>query len=407
MRVSRLVWVGLLAIGVAWPRISPAQTIQERIEILEEKIKERVEALPVDIHALVVADYQYSFNRPGSHDVPLHVFDLNAQSFMINDAALFFSRQREDESFGFMVSFDFGKTSQVVNGVNETTPSLREAYLTYKTPLEIPTTEAPITIKAGKFVTLLGQEVIKTWSNFNYNIANTIEFGFGIPFTHVGALINLPLAEFLSLDLGPINGWDVQTDNNNGLSFLGGLGITPLDMLSFYIAGTYGPEQANRSGASQRGVMTWVATLKPIDVLTLIVSGTWGNETNIPLPAKGGAFGTANWFGSSFYFIWQITEPLQFVLRPEVFDDPEGARTGGFTSSSTGGNPDAPSGAGTVWAITPTVAYQLTDHLLARVEYRYDRASRRYFDFDSQRSDGSSPIRRTSNVILMEAIYAF
>jgi hypothetical protein len=400
MWFKKIVLAGLLAAAVLPARPGTAQTIDERITIIEEKIKERAELLPFDIHALVATDYQYSFNTPKSHNVSLHVFDINAPSFLVNDAALFVSRQRDDESFGFMIDFDFGKTSQVVNGVNESTPSLREAYLTYKTPLAIPTTDKPITLKAGKFVTLLGEEIIKTWSNFNYNISNSVEFGFGIPYTHVGGLANVPITDMLSFDLGVVNGWDDPTDNNSGLTFLGGFGFTPVDMFSTYIAGTYGPEQPNRSGASDRGVMTWVATIKPIDPFTLVISGTWGNETNIPLPAKGGTFGTAYWFGSSVYFIYQATEALQFVLRPEIFNDPEGARTGGFTNADTGGNPNAPKGAGTVWAITPTVAYQLTEHLLARAEYRFDQSSRPYFDRDGH-------VSTSSNVLLFEGIFAF
>jgi opacity protein-like surface antigen len=408
MRMRKMVWLGAVTAGLVWPRLCPAQTIQERITILEEKVKERIEALPVDIHALVATDYQYSFNRPGSHDVQLHVMDLNAPSFMVNDAALFVSRQKDDEDFGFMIDFDFGETSQVVNGVdNQSIPSLREAYLTYKLPWKITTTDKPITLKGGKFVTLLGYEVIKTWSTFNPNIANTIQFGFGIPFTHTGLLANLPVLDMVSFDLGVVNGWDDITDNNNGATFLGGMAFTPADIFSMYIAGTYGPEQPNHSGSSQRGVLTANATLKLTDALTFVTDLTWGNETNIFLPAKND-IGTGYWFGFAGYLIWQATEKLQLVLRPEVFDDPEGVRTGGFTSNAGGGNPSlrAQAGAGTVWAITPTVAYQLTDHILARAEYRYDSASRRYFDFGTPGADGS-PVRQTSNVLLFEGLYAF
>lgn len=406
MRLREMVWLGLAATGMLWPRLSSGQTIDERITVLEEKIKERTEAvaqmLPVDVHALVATDYQYSFNTPASHNVQLHVFDINAQSFLVNDAALWIQRQREDEAAGFVVDFDFGKTSQIVNGVSESTPSLREAYLTYKTPLTTPLTNKPITLKAGKFVTLLGEEVIKTYSNFNMNISNSIEFGFGIPYTHVGGLANVPVTDAVSFDLGVVNGWDDPTDNNSGLTFLGGVGITPADMLVIYISGTYGPEQPNRSGASNRGVVTANGTLKLNDSLSLVLAGMWGNETDIFLPASGKT-GTAFWWDVTGYVVWQITQPLQFVLRPEVFDDQQGARTGfdpATGSAVLGGNQNAPRGAGTVWAITPTIAYQLTDHLLARAEYRYDQSSRPYFDRDSH-------VSNSSNVILFEGLFAF
>src|SRR5262249_52293714 len=222
MRLRTMVWLGAVSVGLVLPRLCPAQTIDERITILEEKVKERIDSLPVQINALVSLNYQYSFNRPDTHNVQLHTFAFNAPSFTINDAALFVSRQKADEDFGFMISFDFGQTSQAVNGVdNEAIPSLREAYLTYKLPWKIPTTDKPITLKGGKFVTLLGYEVIKTWSNFNYNIANSIQFGFGIPFTHTGLLANLPVLDMVSFDLGVVNGWDDIVDNNSGATFLG------------------------------------------------------------------------------------------------------------------------------------------------------------------------------------------
>ena len=417
MGFRKVLWVGLAIVGTLVPRIAAAQTIDERITILEEKVKERAAALPFDVHALVALDYQYSFNTPASRNVQLHVFDLNAPSFMVNDAALFVSRQRDDEPFGFMINFDFGQTSQVVNGVdNQAIPSLREAYLTYKLPWNMPTTDKPITLKGGKFVTLLGEEVIKTWSNFNFNIANSISFGFGIPFTHTGLLADLPVLDMATLDLGIVNGWDDITDNNNAPTFLGGLGFAPVDMFSMYISGTFGPEQPNRSAQSQRGVLSANATLKATDTLQFIGDITWGNETNICLPAANtpGActsatplafpnkVGTGYWTGLVGYVVWQATDKLQLVLRPEMFNDPQGVRTGGATTANFGANPNAQRGAGTVWAITPTVAYQLTDHLLARAEYRYDRASRPYFD-----ADNNGHIVGSSNVLLFEGLFAF
>jgi outer membrane protein OmpA-like peptidoglycan-associated protein len=409
MRLSKMVWLGLAAWAFVSPRLCPAQTIEERITILEEKIKERAAALPFDVGALVATDYQYNFNTPDTHNVQLHVFDTKGPSFMVNDAALFVGRQRADEDFGFNISFDFGQTSQIVNGVDSPTiPSLREAYLTYKLPWKIPTTNQPITLKGGKFVTLLGYEVIKTPTNFNPNIANSIQFGFGIPFTHTGLLADLPVLDMVTLDLGVVNGWDDITNNNNGATFLGGLGFTPADIFSMYISGTYGPEQATAPNGNnlntQRGVLSANATLKATDWFTFASDLTWGNENNIPLPAKNFTIGTGYWFGFASYFIFQATKQLQLVLRPEVFNDPEGVRTGGQTTNLFGGNsaPRAQAGAGTVWAITPTIAYQISDNLLARMEYRYDSASRRYFDFGRP-----GDVRSTQNVLLFEGLFAF
>ena len=399
MQLRKMIWFGVAVVSMVCPRLGHAQTIDERISILEDKIKERAAALPFDFNALIATDYQYSFNTPSSHDVRLHTFVPNAPTFSINDAALFFGRNRDDEPFGFQLSFDFGQTGATVNGINESTPGLREAYLLYKSPINFPTSDKGITLKAGKFVTLLGYEVIKTPTNFNPNISNSIQFGYGVNFTNVGAMANVPVADFLSFDLGVINGWDDPTDNNSSLTFMGGMSLTPIDWFSSYIAGSYGAEQPNNNG-SKIGCLTANATFKATDFLTFVIDGTWAAENDITFNTNGKT-GTANWEGLAGYAIWQITQPLQVVLRLETFNDPEGVRTGASV------NPNAPQGAGTVWALTPTIAYQLAEHLWARAEYRYDRASRRYFDFGDLNQDGTSPVRRTSNVMIMEGIFAF
>ena len=56
---------------------------------------------------------------------------------------------------------------------------LQEAYLSYKVPLG-----SGLTVKAGKFVTLLGYEVIESPNNLNFS--RSFLFTFAIPLTHVG-----------------------------------------------------------------------------------------------------------------------------------------------------------------------------------------------------------------------------
>src|SRR5436309_1397363 len=55
-------------------------------------------------------------------------------------------------------------------------------------------------VKAGKFVTLLGSEVIEAPSNFNYS--RSFLFGFAIPFTHTGVLFTPPLGDKFAATVG-------------------------------------------------------------------------------------------------------------------------------------------------------------------------------------------------------------
>src|SRR5436309_5327290 len=85
---------------------------------------------------------------------------------------------------------------------------LEEAYGAYKVPLG-----SGLTVKAGKFVTLLGYEVIESPNNLNFS--RSFLFGLAIPFTHVGALLSYSPTERLTVTAGPVVGWDVAKDNND------------------------------------------------------------------------------------------------------------------------------------------------------------------------------------------------
>jgi hypothetical protein len=72
---------------------------------------------------------------------------------------------------------------------------LQEAYLSYKIPVG-----SGLTVKAGKFVTLLGYEVVESPNNLNFS--RSFLFTFATPLTHVGALASYSPVEWLSLTAG-------------------------------------------------------------------------------------------------------------------------------------------------------------------------------------------------------------
>src|SRR5262249_10558607 len=176
-------------------------------------------------------------------------FDLDLANIRIQRAV--------DGGIGFVTDLNFGKTAEVVGrstrwcedprcSESRNSFELSQFYLTYKFPLG-----NGLTAKAGKWVTLHGAEVIKTWDNLNYNISNSILFGYAIPFTHTGLILNYPFFDWLSTDLGFIVGWDNVYDNNDGKGFTGGLNVAPLSNLTFYAALTVCPEQQNRGDSTR------------------------------------------------------------------------------------------------------------------------------------------------------------
>jgi hypothetical protein len=333
----------------------------------------------LEIHGLLAANYTYNFNKPKSDKNGLLLFNRKHDHFDLDLANIRIQRVVDGE-IGFVTDLDFGKTAEVVGRTTrwcKAPPSISgkgschesrnsfeatQFYLTYKFPIG-----SGLSMKLGKFVTLHGAEVIKTWDNINYNVSNSILFGWAIPFTHTGVLFNYALTDWMSLDAGLITGWDQFSHKaNNGVVFTGGLTVTPISTLSFYAAGTVGPEQDNR-GDSTRGLFTLLTTYKPTDKWTFILDYNHADETNLLPPIKPSGRGTkdARWDGLAGYVIYHFTDDISATLRTEFFDDVDGVRTGVKQ---------------TVWEITPTLTYQFLPGLLFRAEFRHDESSKRFFE---------------------------
>src|SRR5262249_33841555 len=154
------------------------------------------------------------------------------------------------------------------------------------------------------------------------NISNSILFGFAIPFTHTGVFGTYAFGDLGSISAGVVNGWDNVSDNNDGKSLTGMLTLTPSPMFTFNLASTYGAEEPN-NGRSKRFLIPPLFTVKPTDQLTLIFDYNYGTESNT---VAGGP--TVMWQGFAGYAVVALTDIVQLAFRGEVFDDPDGFRTG-------------------------------------------------------------------------------
>ncbi|MGH7351272.1 MAG: outer membrane beta-barrel protein, partial [Candidatus Methylomirabilales bacterium] len=163
-------------------------SLSERLKALEESsvfkfFKE------TEIGGYVAATYNQNLNKPEPQDNRFHVFDVDANTFTFNAAELSLIKTSTAESpLGFGLVFSVGHDARVFtadwtgDGISDTnTFELTEGYITYKAPLG-----EGLDVKLGKWVTLLGAEVIKRTANFN--ISRSYLFGFAIPFTPTGLL---------------------------------------------------------------------------------------------------------------------------------------------------------------------------------------------------------------------------
>ena len=330
----------------------------------------------IHLGAGIVKNYLYSFNDPDSDLLTLHSLDPDAGGGEFDFAQLSASRPSEGWWVpGFGVKFGFGRAAKrykadwngngslaVGDTFEKTSFEVQEAYLNWTVPDDASFLKGT-TFKGGKFVTLLGAEVIEPWANYNYS--RSFLFGLAIPFTHTGGLVTVPITEKLSASGGVIVGWDNVGDNNNAPSGIGNLTWIPTDMLTFGINGIYGAEQTGNVG-NKRGIIDLVATIKATEALTFVLNYDWARE-------EGGVGHStpATWQGFALVANYAFTDRFSSAVRGEWFEDHEGVRTGTRQ---------------TLWETTLTSKYLITQHLYGQVEYRHDESSKGVFEADTDKA---------------------
>ncbi len=413
----------------ATPDTAP-KTIGQHVAVVEQQLgdvrKTLADHLGVHIHGLVDGNYEYNFNQPNTTPIlsssgrvnELRTFDVDANSFTLEQFNLHIDRTVEG-GVGFVTDLNFGKTAEVLwastHYSNSTIPSQAstqefdptQAYLTYTIPLG-----KGINMQVGKFVTLLGEEVIPVYNNVNFNETHSYIFGFGIPFTHTGVRAQYSFSDKIGLTMGVNNGWDDPSDTNDGKSVEGQLSLTPTSNLSLLINGIYGPEQFNH-GNSKRGAVDPILTWKtPIKGLQLIGEYLYATESSpIAVSAFPNSYGnmltgvstlnrSTDWQGAAGYAVYDLNENIEFATRFEWFRDSQGTRTGLRQ---------------TLFEVTETLNYKipLVNGLLARLEYRHDASNAHpFYSNDAlipQPGGGFLPSHTYSgqDTLLAAAIYQF
>ena len=310
----------------------------------------------IEVSGYVSAIFTDTLTNPSDSARKLGVFETNAHSFDNSAFKLVFEKPTSTESrAGFRVDILSGETGRLLGNATADVPTgstglddfeLEQAYVTYKADVG-----DGLDIYAGKFVTLLGAEVIE--SPLNYNISRSILFGFAIPFTHTGIRATYPLTDTISVTAGVNNGWDNNDDLNHGYSYEGQVAWSPNDDFSLTVNGIWGPEQMGEE-RNKRGVIDVVANWTPTEKLTLIGNFDWGHETGVIVTHEGFIYATepdpdvaqpgptlitmvdqtydsksvADWYGGALVANYQFTDRFALAGRAEYFVDADGARTG-------------------------------------------------------------------------------
>lgn len=383
-------------------------SLDSTVGIVDNKIADGKTALQnalfgINISGFLDTGWTLSTNHPGSfwnHNISGRYFDQDQNQIVFNDFNLTLDKPEKDWGVGFHFAADFGRLGNLLRratfwGVNkfqgagnggEPSAEFREGFLTFTIPIG-----AGLQIKTGKFVTLMGTEVIPAPGSYNPNISRSFLFNFGIPLTHTGLLLSYPFAQWLTVMGGPVTGWDDPHDNNTSPSFHGGFNFTPADAFSLATSIMYGPEQRNHDNR-QRFTISNVATIKVISDLTFFVEYTYGHEDKATASLRD-----ASWQGVAAIASYDWTDRFNTSLRAEFFKDADGVRTIG--SGLFGASQPKDTGLG---ELTLTGAYKFTKMLLGRMEVRQDWADQKVFALgDSGRAN------KSQTTLAMQLIYTY
>ena len=238
--------------------------------------------------------------------------------------------------------------------------------------------------KVGKFVSILGYEVIERPANMN--ITYGLLFQNASTFNYTGVLTSYRFDDYLDAKLGVANGANSDnntTVNNNGdaVTLLASLNVTaPGGNANWSNNFTYETGAANNTSLSLTGSSYPVSGQTNPSGPSYIYN-SWGNWApkfaddkwllafdsflGAYSPGNGPAGGATTWWGAGLYSKHQFNDWFYLAGRGEYFGSDNQNKTG---ITTTGG------GNGSVgwWAYTLTAGFNVIDNLLIRGEYRLD-----------------------------------
>lgn len=206
-----------------------------------------------------------------------------------------------------------------------------------------------LSVKVGKFFTLIGYEVVAATGNFFYSHAYTMVNS--EPFTHTGALATYKMSDDVTLYSGYTMGWDSGFDDN-GDSFLGGLSLQLTDDINVTYAtvlGRFNERLFGIAGAAERGYMQSIVVNTSLTDKTSYIFQTDYLDTEV-----AGGIQARDTFGINQYLIHQLNDCWAV-----------GGRFEWYNVDTAGDNID-------IYNLTGGVNYRPHANVLVRPEIRWD-----------------------------------
>src|SRR5882757_3689913 len=308
-----------------------------------------------------------------------HQFDNKHDTFQLDQAALTIAFQPK-EGFGGLVDVAAGEDMKILNtaeGSNPNTFDVVQGFVQYAT--------GPLTVIAGKYVTLAGAEVIASTGNTNFSRSFLF---FAEPLTHTGIRATYAATDSLNMVAGVNNGWNYSSLSTSG-SKTAELGVawTPSKTFSLAAQAYVGKDPAFDA---QRTLVDVVATYSATDALTLVLSYDWGKQEQHTAGDP-----TLDWNGVAFYTNYALNDLWRLSLRLEYLDDKDG-----FVSGLVGTPQKLKEG-------TVTFGYAPAKSFELRIEARYDKSDKATFVRSINTDATASPFSDSQTGFALQGVYKF
>jgi len=308
---------------------------------------------PISFSGFVDLAAVYNANRPASHENFLPGAGTSAKranELMLNLAQVQWTRTATAEQpVGFTLALVAGEGSDVVhagepNGAGEFR-HVYQASVAYRL-------RNGVLLEAGIYPSHIGTEGFYSKDNWNYTRSWLGELS---PYYQAGAKASYSFNERWSAQLHVLNGWQLIHDNNGGKSIGTRLAYTD-GALNASLNTFIGPELAS-DDRSLRKLVDLVVLYRVAPRLQL------GGSMDVGTQERPDA-SDARWLGAGAFARYPFTGRQALAVRAEQFRD----RDAGITGASQ-----------TLREATVTYELRPREHVILRLETRYDRSTARVF----------------------------
>jgi hypothetical protein len=342
----------------------------------------------ITLSGYVDTSYTYQFagnsaSQPAStnSEANRRQFDTDHNDFNINAFKLALEKALPSDNTwaaGFRADLMFGEDAKILAGTDTGTGSigdgvyLEQAYVSFRVPVG-----NGIDFKVGKFVTLLGYEVIE--SPLNLNFSRGLLFTNAIPLTHTGVLASYKFNDIVDAQLGVVNGWN-NSDSASAVGLETGFGSKAIigrvnvtapggnaNLANSFVWSPDGDANGGTGFTENEPAFIWdvVGNWTPKfanDKLLLGFNTDLGVADDANTPGLANVNSGVTWWGAALYAKYQFTKVFSLAGRGEYFHDSNGTKIGLFI----------PGHSVDLYSFTLTAGFDIWENLLTRVEYRLD-----------------------------------